>query len=156
MNIHGNKKPLEYKFWNKVKKTRACWFWIGFRSPKGYGILSNEGKLQRAHRVSWVIHNGTIPKNILVCHSCDNPSCVNPNHLWLGTTQENTADRNAKGRQDHPTGIKHPMSKLTEENVREIRNLKGKIVQKEIARKFNVSEATISQIYHRLIWSHLS
>jgi hypothetical protein len=86
-------------FWAKVKKTRKCWIWTGFTNPTGYGSLSINGKVIRAHRISWMLANGKqlIPGEC-VCHSCDNPSCVNPMHLWVGDHKTNMADCLAKGR----------------------------------------------------------
>lgn len=87
------------RFWNKVYKTDSCWLWIGSRLPTGYGTFRVGKKVKRAHRVSWELHNGPIiDGSLLVCHTCDNPMCVNPDHLFLGTNLDNMRDRNAKGR----------------------------------------------------------
>jgi hypothetical protein len=88
-------KPLSERFWVKVDKRGPdeCWQWIGIRNEDGYGR-----PYLRAHRVSWQIANGRDPGSLFVCHSCDNPSCVNPNHLWLGTNTVNLRDMVAKGR----------------------------------------------------------
>lgn len=93
-------QPIEQKFWRKVDKAGPdeCWLWRGDRL-KGYGLLSHKGKNRRAHRVSWELANQQeIPAGLHACHSCDNPSCVNPSHIWLGTQQDNMADMYAKGR----------------------------------------------------------
>ena len=87
----------EQRFWKKVQKTNSCWLWMG--SSCVYGHLTINYKSVYAHRFSWEIHFGPIPKNLCVLHRCDNPLCVNPNHLLLGTHRENMVDRDKKGRQ---------------------------------------------------------
>jgi hypothetical protein len=96
--------PLDVRFWNQVNKgtMNECWNWTGVPNMWGYGQIREEGgrnaKKKLAHRISWIIHNGTIPTGMLVLHTCDNPLCVNPNHLWLGTHQDNIDDMMRKGR----------------------------------------------------------
>lgn len=101
-------KSLEERFWSKVEKggPNDCWPWQGTKNRLGYGTIDlrlTEGKLVMAHRVSWGLANSTNPPNeMFVCHSCDNPGCVNPAHLWLGTPRDNMRDMIAKGRQRLP------------------------------------------------------
>jgi hypothetical protein len=95
---------IEERFWSKVEMIpfHDCWEWVGCKVPAGYGQLRLGGKKEPnlfAHRVSYVIHNGEIGKGLFVLHKCDNPSCVNPRHLFLGTHQDNMNDMKAKGRQ---------------------------------------------------------
>jgi len=92
--IHGHqrRKPFHIRFWNRVKKTNKCWLWLGYKDPNGYGNLNIGGKAYLTHRVSYYIHFGSIPKGMEICHHCDNPSCVNPKHLFLGTHKDNMHD----------------------------------------------------------------
>lgn len=90
---------MENKFWQKVTKTNSCWLWTGAKSHNGYGRFSHKGKVKQAHRVAWEIQNGReFPAGKLACHVCDNPPCVNPAHLFVGTTKDNMRDASLKGR----------------------------------------------------------
>lgn len=96
-----NHSAVEQRFWAKVEPMmddRGCWVWSGARTRQGYGHLACDGQFIRASRLSWLIHNGEIPPDLCVLHRCDNPPCVNPAHLWLGTKRDNTRDMLEKGR----------------------------------------------------------
>ena len=86
------------KFWKKVDKSGDCWLWMAGKLEKGYGQFWFDGRTHRAHRMAWLLTNGEIPEGMCVLHKCDNPPCVNPSHLWLGTNQDNMDDMNNKGR----------------------------------------------------------
>lgn len=133
-----------------------CWIWQRSKDKDGYGYIKKDKKTHKAHRISYEIHNGPVPEDKWVLHTCDNPSCVNPEHLWLGTAQENNDDMVAKGRQNHvgwaANGEKNPNSKLTQEDVDWIRaNYKwGK--GPEFAEKFGVGAFMINRIVRGEAW----
>ncbi len=165
------KKYLKERLLRYTVKTKTCWIWKGsVWNNNGYGRLSISNKSVGAHRISYSIFIGDIPKGMFVCHKCDNPLCVNPDHLFLGTPADNSNDmviknRQAKGlrsgRYTHPEatirGEKHYANKLTEKQVIEIRKIydSGKLNTKELGRKFNVNSKTIWWIGKRLRWKHV-
>lgn len=95
-------RPLAHRFWEKVVKTESCWLWMGAKNRCGYGQLTYQKKHITAHRASLMIHGVEIPAGMMVCHSCDNPPCVNPQHLWIGTNSDNQKDSVRKGRNVPP------------------------------------------------------
>ncbi|WP_223643966.1 HNH endonuclease [Corallococcus sp. EGB] len=92
------RRNIAERFWEKVRKGEGCWEWT-LAHLRGYGVFTANGKHLRAHRVAWELTNGPIPEGVLVCHHCDNPGCVRPDHLFLGSNADNNADRDSKGRQ---------------------------------------------------------
>lgn len=147
------------RFWDKVDKrgTDDCWEWMAGKNRCGYGTFVINGKGDLAHRASILIEGSDIPSGMCVLHSCDNPSCVNPSHLFIGTQCENNQDRHKKGRSVLPDnrGSKNHYAVLNENDVLTIRSLRGEKKQCEIADEFNVSQATISMIMNGTTWRHV-
>lgn len=149
------------RFWKyvAVDSPDKCWPWTGAHHDFGYGVMHDGTRLVGAHRFSWQIHNGPIPDGMWVCHHCDNPPCVNPAHLFLGTTQDNTQDMINKGRYNHVSqpGESNPFSKLTDMEVRQIRqDFAGGTSAKELAKKYNVTSVNIYNIVKRKGWAHVT
>jgi HNH endonuclease len=144
---------LESRFWKKVKKTPTCWLWIGGRHGTGYGQISSERTSYKAHRVSWEIHNGPIPIGLHVLHDCDNPPCVRPDHLHLGTHAINMHEMALRGRAAPKNGEQNGKVILTEKQARLIKYGGGRGIDR--AREFGVSKATVSAIRKGRIWAWL-
>ena len=139
-----------------MDESTECWVWIGGRYQKGYGeikIPKTRRQIQ-AHRLSYLIHHGPIPEGKCVLHKCDNPPCVNPAHLFVGTQQDNSQDMVSKNR--HCFGEKQGAHKLTEKDVLMIHSLlKMGVKQKRIAQTFNIGEMQISRIKRGQRWAHI-
>lgn len=142
------------RFWSKVEKTDGCWLWTANKQLEGYGLIKIDKKTKKAHRVSWELFNGEIPDGLHVLHRCDNPSCVRPNHLFLGSHQDNMRDKKKKGR---VKGSRHPGSILTEKQVLEIRKkYKVRTISlPQIAKNYGVSWYTIGKILSGKLWKHV-
>lgn len=139
----------------------GCWLWSGATIPGGYGCLRVDGRTQKAHRISWAIHRGeSLSPAVKVCHRCDTPSCVNPDHLFLGTQADNVADMVAKGRArgGRQVGSANPMASLNEGVVAEILSVLGlrRFSQAEVAASYGVSPMTISRIARGHLWRHVT
>jgi hypothetical protein len=149
------------RFWSKVHKGDGCWEWIA-STQGGYGQIKIRGRrsMERAHRISWVMHNGPIPPGLWVLHKCDNRLCVRPDHLFLGTQKENMADCAAKKRirGGAPVGELHFKARLTEAIVLDIRArwAAGGVEQKALAAEYGVHPATISNICRGRLWRHVA
>ena len=126
----------------------GCWLWLNCTMHKGYGLLVYKGKTVRAHRLAYLLHTGIDPDTRHVLHKCDTPSCVNPEHLYLGSNDDNVADKVSKGRS--LSRAKNPAAKLTEEQVSNIR-LDDR-TQRVIAKDYEVSQATIHAIKAGKSW----
>jgi len=150
------KTPAE-RFWEKVNKIgrKDCWEWRAALVYK-YGKFKANGKSFRAHRYSYEMEYGPIPEGMLVLHHCDNPPCVNPRHLFLGTHQDNVADRVKKGRTRSPCGEAHGKSKLSESDIIYIRNARGNGDSLgRLASQFKVNKSAICKICRRTTWKHI-
>jgi len=153
-------KNISARFWSKVERADGCWLWRGTRDNRGYGVFRKEGKDIKAHRYMYEITYGVIPDGLFVCHTCDNPPCVRPDHLWAGTPRENTEDRDRKGRwraPDNPvhvSGEQHGMSRLTWALVREIRQRfqSGGVSKRGLAREFHVHPKTVREVLSGARW----
>lgn len=148
-NNQYSAKPLFKKFEDYTdRKTSSCWLWIAGKNSDGYGMINFQGKTFLAHRASWEFYKSEIPKKMLVCHKCDQPSCINPEHLFLGTQAENMFDMKIKNRRkniccDENNG----RAKLTKEKAMLIRKRKEqKIPVAIIANEFDVAKTTIYRI----------
>ena len=150
----GRKPNLYIAFWEKVLGN-GCWEWHGKRITSGYGMMMRNRKHILAHRLSYELAFSPIPKGKLVCHRCDNPRCIRPSHLFVGTMKDNQEDMVAKGRS--PKGEKNGSHKLCEENVLEIRRryANGEGTQETISKDYNVSRTTIQGIVEHRLWRHL-
>jgi hypothetical protein len=131
----------------------GCFLWTKSCNSNGYGNLSFKGEVRSTHRWTWEAYNGPIPEGMHVLHRCDTPPCVNPDHMFLGSHQENMADCSRKGRFPYTPGELNPFSKLTEKEVLEIRNSQAS--QRKMAKHYNVNQALINRIRNRKIWTHI-
>jgi hypothetical protein len=177
----------EMRFWNKVAIGDGCWEWQGSLTDDGYGLNWDRAWPRRAHRASWTIAHGPIPAGLMVLHNCpggDNRRCVRPSHLWLGTHEQNMADRNAKGRtatgarngatlhpenlargdrngararpEMLPRGEQHRDAKLTVELVLEVRRrVAAGESQRSVARAMGVGPSTVRDVVRRATWTHI-
>jgi hypothetical protein len=159
MRAHGSP---EERFWRRVQKTDGCWLWTGGTYSGGYGFMrgarGRNAQNVSAHRFSYELHKGKIPKGLVVMHSCDNPACVNPNHLSVGTHKENYEDMIAKGRgADNPPprgkGARNGNSLLTEDKVRYIRASTAS--HAALGRELGVTDVCIHKVRKRHTWSHV-
>lgn len=151
-------KDIE-RFWSKVKigQDDECWEWTASKH-KGYGCIKIKDKFITSSRLSWMIHFGEIPEGLSVCHKCDNPLCVNPDHLFLGTHQDNMNDMMNKGRSNcigvNQVGEKNKHAKLTWDDVYTIRRLysEGNETLKSLGNRYGVHLATIGYIIQNKSW----
>ncbi len=169
-------RPVSERFWEKVRKTNTCWLWIGSIANHGYGQISYKLKPVVAHRISFELHYGAIPKGMWVLHRCDNKACVNPDHLFLGTNFDNVQDMIRKGRSwsqkdraavvrlghkcrkylPHIYGVKQHSAKLTPAKVRKIRTLcAAGLSFTAIGKKFGVARTSIAAIYRGKNWKQV-
>ena len=150
--------PFIPRFWSRVDKIDGCWLWQAGKTKDGYGVIWKAPKVLLAHRVAWELTYGPIPEGLQILHHCDNPACVNPTHLFIGTNYDNVCDSVSKGRRS--SGENHPNALLTTARVSEIRKiyaLKGNrctrdISQRKLAYQYGVNRRTIQNILSRKNW----
>jgi len=162
-------RSARQRFWGKVDEQSKdeCWEWKGGKYPNGYGRFWLRGVGVGAHRIAYLINTGIDPVGLVVCHKCDNPSCVNPDHLFLGTYSDNTRDMIKKGRwspappenRNPVQGDRHYRSKFTDDDIRDIRKFydhgsRGRGIR-ALAKRYNVRPNTIYSIVHNLTWKHI-
>jgi hypothetical protein len=163
---HQRRLPIRDRFWRYVRKDskNKCWIWLGCPNENGYGSISGwlDGRryIVGAHRMSWMIHHGTIPEGKWVLHKCDNPPCVNPKHLFLGDSRLNIDDMMIKGRNGWKIfkGQNNGSSVLKDSQVKDIKKRLAKGsrgIGAELAQEFGVSRSLISAIKNGLLWRHI-
>lgn len=156
-----NGAPVKQDYYERLRRRLAnktsapnadgCMLWLGAKAHFGHGIIVVHGKKRHAHRVSWGVHCGPIPEGMVVCHRCDVPACVNPDHLFLGTDADNFNDMRSKHR--HAFGARNGIAKLTESEVLQIRA--DTRTNKAIAQDYGVTDVLISKIRRGEVWRHI-
>jgi len=152
----GSDQRLVQRFWAKVSRSEGCWLWRASLSRSGYGQFAVHRRPVPAHRVASALTHGAIPENLLICHTCDNPVCVRPGHLFAGTHQDNSRDAVAKGRQSIPPryGEAHPRAKLTAVAARAIVAYRQSgVSEASLAARYEVSRRTIYSVVKGEYWS---
>lgn len=139
-----------------VKDSFECWEWTGNKPDGRYGHFSVRGKIVKAHRWIYELCCGPIPEGMVIRHKCDNPSCVNPRHLTIGTHQDNINDRQERGRYADRQGEKHPLRKISEADVHDIRRAAelGES-HRSIAERFRIGSQQVGKIVRRENWGHI-
>ena len=151
-----NVRPLAVRFWAKVDQSGPCWLWTGYRDRWGYGVASRDKRAILAHRLAYELTYGPIPAGQVVCHRCDNPACVRPDHLWLGTPLDNERDKIAKGRKHTQRGARNSRAKLTAQDVTAIRAAHDAGQNADaLASAYGVTAYTIHDIVTFRSWRHL-
>lgn len=145
------------EFRARLRETPSgCWEWTRTLNNQGYGVTWLNGRRTSAHRAAWVLAHGPIPAGRWVLHSCDNPPCCNPDHLWLGTPRDNQRDCISKGRKAFAVGSAASMAKLTEGQIPEVRaRCASGETQTAVARDLGVTRGTIYKILHRECWGQV-
>lgn len=152
-----NPRTIEDLLSQYTVDVNGCWVWVRSLTRGGYGQVWYRPRLYRAHRLSYMHHVGPIPAGLDILHKCDNPPCINPDHLYPGTKQDNSDDMVAKGRHRSLQGEANPRAKLTEAAVQEIRKYwTDGMTQKAIAPIFGVDRSLVSEVLAGKRWAHVS
>lgn len=151
-------KTLQERFEEKIfYSPDGCWYWTGSLNNMGYGWFGVNRKIKLAHRVSYSLYRSSIPEGMILMHACDNPACVNPDHLKLGTMKQNTQDMISKGRTNGPKGTRNSKCRITEEQARFIKNQISLGVRPcDIYNSMKISKEIVRGILYRNTWSYLS
>jgi len=156
---HSTRPDISFEewFWQQIKvdEQTECWIWQLALATRGYGQVSIKRKSYRAHRIAYELFYKESAKGKLVCHTCDNPPCINPHHLFLGTAKENTQDMIQKSRHYH--GERHHFAKLTAQAVLDMRNrhAKGDVTIAQLAREYGISEPSANRVIAGITWRHV-
>jgi hypothetical protein len=146
-------KDYDKRFWERVDKSGDCWLWTGTVSGR-YGMVKYHKQKWKSHRLSWFLHNGEITDGLHVLHKCDIPLCVNPEHLFLGTHQDNMRDMAIKGRRKNKAfGEKHGRAKLTEDQAKEIKT--SSLGKRALAKIYGIGATTVQHIRNNQNWRHV-
>lgn len=142
----------------RVNESTGCWEWVAAKDSNGYGRIWFDGTIGAAHRVSYELDNGPIPDGLLACHRCDNPACINPAHLFLGTHADNLSDMDAKGRRARGDrvsnkGVEHGRVKITENDVLAIRA--AHMTHRALAKQYGLGRSQIARIRSGKQWTHI-
>lgn len=152
-------RPIPERLWTRLKSQgNGCWAWTGAVNGRGYGIMSATAIGEYfTHRVAWTLwHGRAVPADMHVCHHCDNPPCCNPEHLFLGSTRDNNADKIAKGRHNQPFGESHANTKLTNVQVFGILQLPSRVFSNLwISKKYGIATSTVQRIRSGRGWKHV-
>lgn len=151
---------LRRRFWSKVRRTDSaadCWIWLASRTSDGYGRIRVGNRTLQAHRLAYELERKRPGVGRLVLHSCDNPPCVNPHHLFQGTVQVNVSDKWAKGRGYRPIGEHNGQAKLSAQDVLNMRAqyMRGGVRHQDLSEKYGVNRATISYVLAEKTWKHI-
>ncbi len=150
------RRPLAERFWEKVevRDLHDCWRWRASTKVGGYGkIADDDGRIQSAHRIAYRLVFGDLSPGLVVCHRCDNPGCVNPQHLFVGTQAENLRDMRNKRRDNPPRGSRHPKARLDEALVARVRaDVRS---HRRIAKDYGIGKSTVGMIKAGATWTHV-
>lgn len=140
---------------SRCEKSTGCFLWLGAKAGDGYGTITYKGMQHYTHRLMYEAVKGPVG-NSFVLHTCDNPACCNPDHLFLGSQQDNMTDKRLKGRARKDVGENSPISKLTDELVTKIYLQKGKISGKKLAKQLGLGNTIVYYIWEKRRWTHVT